>query len=148
MGRKKGGREEGICVCVCFCTFHLCVCCDYSSPCWCLSLSGGKQPTSSLFLISSPAMTCDWLLPSRTNEETYVHKQTVYVSEDQGLMLRRHTSRAIAKENALRMYIRTYVCSKSRKEKEKGICKSTTGGTRTHNPRLRRPMPYPLGYGG
>ena len=21
-------------------------------------------------------------------------------------------------------------------------------GTRTHNPRLRRPMPYPLGYGG
>ena len=25
---------------------------------------------------------------------------------------------------------------------------STSGGTRTHNPRFRRPMPYPLGHGG
>ncbi len=24
----------------------------------------------------------------------------------------------------------------------------TSGGTRTRNPRLRRPMPYPLGHGG
>ena len=26
--------------------------------------------------------------------------------------------------------------------------KSTSDGTRTHNPRLRRPVPYPLGHGG
>lgn len=26
--------------------------------------------------------------------------------------------------------------------------KNTSDGTRTRNPRLRRPMPYPLGYGG
>ena len=25
---------------------------------------------------------------------------------------------------------------------------STSGGTRTHNPRLRRPVPYPLGHRG
>lgn len=28
------------------------------------------------------------------------------------------------------------------------IAKNTSDGTRTRNPRLRRPMPYPLGYGG
>ena len=26
--------------------------------------------------------------------------------------------------------------------------KITSGGTQTRNPRLRRPMPYPLGHGG
>ena len=25
---------------------------------------------------------------------------------------------------------------------------TTSGGTRTHNPRLRRPVPYPLGHRG
>ena len=30
----------------------------------------------------------------------------------------------------------------------KRICQHTPGGTRTHNPLLRRQMPYPLGYGG
>lgn len=31
---------------------------------------------------------------------------------------------------------------------EKAHKKNTSDGTRTRNPRLRRPMPYPLGYGG
>ena len=30
----------------------------------------------------------------------------------------------------------------------RGKKKNTSDGTRTRNPRLRRPMPYPLGYGG
>lgn len=32
-------------------------------------------------------------------------------------------------------------------EREKKV-KTTSDGTRTRNPRLRRPMPYPLGHGG
>ena len=32
--------------------------------------------------------------------------------------------------------------------RKKGRKKNTSDGTRTRNPRLRRPMPYPLGYGG
>ena len=32
--------------------------------------------------------------------------------------------------------------------KERRRKKNTSDGTRTRNPRLRRPMPYPLGYGG
>ena len=32
--------------------------------------------------------------------------------------------------------------------KKKNEKKNTSDGTRTRNPRLRRPMPYPLGYGG
>ena len=31
---------------------------------------------------------------------------------------------------------------------EKNTKKYTSDGIRTRNPRLRRPMPYPLGYGG
>ena len=30
----------------------------------------------------------------------------------------------------------------------KKLLKKTHGGTRTRNPRLRRPMPYPLGHAG
>ena len=40
------------------------------------------------------------------------------------------------------------VGTKKKRKKKKGEKKNTSDGTRTRNPRLRRPMPYPLGYGG
>lgn len=41
------------------------------------------------------------------------------------------------------------ICRGKKKSKKRtGEKKNTSDGTRTRNPRLRRPMPYPLGYGG
>lgn len=41
------------------------------------------------------------------------------------------------------------ICRGEKKAKKRtGEKKNTSDGTRTRNPRLRRPMPYPLGYGG